>query len=118
MNYSLTRSSFDKLQPGKWLNDEIINAYIKLINARSAQRGLKNAYVLNTFFFTLIEQMLERGDYQYSKLQRTLKRLNVKLDEYSLTVIPINVKNNHWLCAGIDLRSRTVYIIDSLECHI
>ena len=31
-NYQLTRSSLERLQPRKWLNDEIINAYIILVN--------------------------------------------------------------------------------------
>ena len=30
--YSLTKSSFMRLQPGRWLNDECINAHISLVN--------------------------------------------------------------------------------------
>ena len=33
-NYQITRSSLERLQPRKWLNDEIINAYISLVNLR------------------------------------------------------------------------------------
>jgi Ulp1 family protease len=40
LNFEISRPSFNRLKPGKWLNDEVINAYIKLINDRSAQRGL------------------------------------------------------------------------------
>ncbi len=31
-SYEIQKSSLKKLQPGKWLNDEVINAYIALIN--------------------------------------------------------------------------------------
>ncbi len=34
-NYFITRGSLERLKPGRWLNDEILNAYISLINQRS-----------------------------------------------------------------------------------
>ena len=32
--YEIARGSMERLQPRKWLNDEIINAYIALVNMR------------------------------------------------------------------------------------
>jgi Ulp1 family protease len=32
--YEIARGSMERLQPRKWLNDEIINAYIALVNIR------------------------------------------------------------------------------------
>ena len=52
-NYFVTRGSIERLRPGKWLNDEIINAYIRLINLRKSMKG----YALNTFFYTMLENM-------------------------------------------------------------
>ncbi len=34
-NYFITRGSLERLKPSKWLNDEILNAYISLVNLRS-----------------------------------------------------------------------------------
>lgn len=31
-NYRITKGSLERLLPGRWLNDEIINAYVSLIN--------------------------------------------------------------------------------------
>jgi hypothetical protein len=69
-NYFITRGSIDRLRPGKWLNDEIINAYIRLINLRKSMKG----YALNTFFYTMLENMKKNNDYNYDKLNRVLKK--------------------------------------------
>jgi hypothetical protein len=52
-NYFITRGSIERLRPGKWLNDEIINAYIRLVNLRKSMKG----YAVNTFFYTMLENM-------------------------------------------------------------
>ena len=52
-NYFINRGSFERLRPGKWLNDEIINAYIRLVNLRKSMKG----YAVNTFFYTMLENM-------------------------------------------------------------
>jgi Ulp1 family protease len=56
-NYFVTRGSLERLKPGRWLNDEILNAYISLINQRSYENNLKHAYVMSTFFYTQLEGM-------------------------------------------------------------
>jgi hypothetical protein len=69
-NYFITRGSIDRLRPGKWLNDEIINAYIRLINLRKSMKG----YALNTFFYIMLENMKKNNDCNYDKLNRVLKK--------------------------------------------
>lgn len=67
-NYTISRGSLARLKPGKWLNDEIINSYINLVNLRTKDLGLIHAYTFNTFFYTLLEQMHDRSDYSFVKL--------------------------------------------------
>jgi Ulp1 family protease len=37
-----------RLRPGTWLNDEVVNAYVSLIN----EEDPANTMAFNTFFFT------------------------------------------------------------------
>ena len=91
-NYNLVRGSLDRLKPGQWLNDDIINAYVGLINQRTAASGLKNVFIMNTFFFTMLEDMARRQDYSFVKLQRIIKRSKVDLQDFRLVIIPINIR--------------------------
>jgi Ulp1 family protease len=38
-NYTVSKKSLMGLKPGKWLNDEVINAYVSLINERDKESG-------------------------------------------------------------------------------
>ena len=97
-NYVLSRSSLERLKPRKWLNDEVVNAYISLVNQRPAQK----AYVMNTFFYTMLEDMRDRSDYVYTKCERILKRKKVNLADYQLTIVPVNITGSHWFLAAFE----------------
>ncbi len=45
----LTARSFRTLSFGVWLNDEIINGYLEMVDNKAAETG-KNYKVLNSFF--------------------------------------------------------------------
>ena len=47
-SYSLQKASFMRLKPGVWLNDEVMNAYVSLINDSDPA----NTFAFNSFFFT------------------------------------------------------------------
>lgn len=97
----------------KWLNDEIINAYISLVNQRKGQR----AYVMNTFFYTLLEDMHRRSDYSFAKCERVIKRKKVDLKSYAFVLFPINVTSSHWFLAAYEISTGILHIIDSLLTH-
>lgn len=68
-----------RLRPGQWLNDEIINFYGALINARAdAQKGdvargkILKAFYLSTFFWT----KLTNDGYEKGKLDRWTKKVS------------------------------------------
>lgn len=99
------------MRPGKWLNDEIINAYVRLINMRKASKG----YVLNTFFYTMLENMSLNKDYKYEKLSRVLKKQKItSLSNFPLTLIPVNIRHTHWLLLVLDPKLRQISVLDSM----
>jgi Ulp1 family protease len=108
------KGSLERLKPGKWLNDDIINAYISLINMRSQSLGLKKAYIFNTFFYTMIEDMQGRNDYDFKKLMRIINRKKVNLLDYEYVLIPVNQTHYHWYLLSINLRTQTFDLIDSM----
>jgi len=112
-NYFITRGSLERLKPGKWLNDEILNAYIKLINMRKGP--FKGGFALNTFFYTMLENMAINKNYTYEKLNRVLKKQKVdNLASYSLIMIPVNIRHSHWLLLVLDTSNYHISVVDSM----
>ncbi|KAF9523387.1 hypothetical protein CPB83DRAFT_775620 [Crepidotus variabilis] len=117
---------FRRLRPGRWLNDELINAYMILIQARadrparSTDIGFRtaplrlieinrNIFCFGTFFF----HRLVRHGYQEAKLSSWTKNVNIfSLDRI---LLPINHFNNHWTAASINFTRKRIESFDSLE---
>jgi sentrin-specific protease 1 len=104
------------------LNDELINAYVALINQRN-QFHLARAdsqtivadrprtYVFNTYFHT----RLVTSGYDYPGVARWTRRAGVDIAEKDLILIPVNLGNNHWVLAGIDILRQTFLYLDSMH---
>lgn len=111
-----------KLKPGQWLNDEVINFYMVLINRRSnelekareagqVQTFKKGQEPLNVFAFT---------SFFYSKFKRegykSVTRWTKKTDVFKkdAVLMPINLNNTHWVCACINIRKKRFEFYDSM----
>ncbi len=64
-----------KLKPGQWLNDEIINFYVNLIQLRAGREGPLKVFCFNSFFWT----KLAGGDYKKGNLGRWTKTVSISL---------------------------------------
>jgi Ulp1 family protease len=103
-DYRITKGSLKKLfSSTNQLNQEIISAYGCLINERNKKFSLNNTYVLPTYFYTLIEDTLKRGDYSYKKTERVLSRSKVNLKHYKMIVTPINLGGYSWILLVADM---------------
>ena len=69
---------------------------------------------MNTFFFTMLEDMSIRNDYSFTKCQRILKRRQVTLDSYPLVLIPVNVTGSHWFLVVYQVENASLWVVDSL----
>lgn len=92
-----------------------MNAYIALINFRSLKLGLKNVYAFNTFFFTMIEAMHQKGTYSFPKLLRIITKKKINLIDFSYILLPVNIEHYHWFLMVIDLNKHTVHLLDSMN---
>lgn len=66
------------LQPGRWLNDEVINFYLQLLRQRAARwreqdPSAPRVHCFNTFFYA---KLTERG-YRYAAVKRWTRRAKV-----------------------------------------
>ncbi|PPQ98266.1 hypothetical protein CVT26_013534 [Gymnopilus dilepis] len=113
-----------RLQPGQWLNDEIINFYGAMILARSeaskenpgakkqSSRGRKtplNAHYFSSFFWT---KLTEEG-YEKGRLAKWTKKIDIFSKDVIL--IPVNHGNSHWTAAAINFRQKRIESYDSMN---
>ena len=97
----LIKKDFDSLNSGEWVNDQIINAYFRLLAGKCL-----NMQSVSTFFMTKIDQC----GVQLSYL--TLKNLAIFSFEY--TLIPVFYKPNHWSLMIFKRDEAEIIFIDSL----
>lgn len=126
-------SDFLLLCSGRWLNDEIMNSFVALINdrdvkarcARSAIPSLTErvslppdapvlprTHMFNTYFFS---RMVERNrPYDYAGVQNWGRKFNLHMDDVDIIIVPINVDSNHWIAVIINIRDRSFVFYDPL----
>ena len=123
---SVQRGSMQTLQPNTWLNDEIINYFLKNCLAKrdeklcAKQPGRKRSHFFNSFFVQTMfdEKNLDpslRGEYNYENVKRWGKKVPGK-DIFNLRYIicPINIDNMHWTSAIIFMESKKIQYFDSM----
>jgi len=113
----LTRRDLMSLRDGEWLNDEVINACMELLNRRSQQDGRARVYFWNTHFYVRLmahEQNRTQKRYTYANVKRWTKRKKLDVFELDRIVIPVH-EGIHWTCAVVNFSSRTLEYYDSSD---
>jgi Ulp1 protease family, C-terminal catalytic domain len=133
---TLRREDFKRLRGVRWLNDEIINSYVALINQRNVlyrervaaatasaiskvgddggagkTRQRPHTYVFNTYFYT---RLMTCG-YDFPGVARWTRRAKVDVTAQDLILIPVNLGNYHWVLTGIDMRNKCFLYLDSMQ---
>jgi sentrin-specific protease 1 len=107
-NIQLTSSTLECLKPRHWLNDEVINFYMQLLQAHSLSNLISPAghpthlkcHFFNSFFFTKLAQ---NDEYCYDNVRRWSKRAKVCISKLDLVLVPVHVQEDHWCCACINV---------------
>ena len=68
---NLTFRNLQTLKDATWLNDEVINAYVTLIQRKAGEKVV----ITNSFFLDLVQNYINKDE--TSKLMRMLKRYKV-----------------------------------------
>ncbi|AAS54471.2 AGL019Wp [Eremothecium gossypii ATCC 10895] len=102
-NFEVTVRDFKTLAPRRWLNDTIIEYFMKQIELKYA-----HTVAFNSFFYSTLS---ERG---YQGVRRWMKRKKVKIQDLHKIFVPINLDQSHWALGIIDLTKKKVMYADSL----
>ena len=110
---SFKHSDLLRLNPGVWLNDEVINFYMKLCEERDKISSKiiegKPSLFLNSFFYS---KLIDHGrGFKYSNVRKWLK--DVDLINYNRIFIPINM-SQHWSLVCVSISTREILYLDSL----
>ena len=112
---TVKRLSMNTLQPGRELNDEIINHFFSLLQRESNENVMskdKNVFLTTYFIPTLID---EKDGYCFDKIKRWRFRERVgDLFNQDRIIIPCHVNGNHWTCAVISITKKKIYYLDPL----
>jgi len=123
-NTELMTSHLTCLRDGEWLNDEVINFYMGLLNERSKRllsapvEGFGHAiqalkcHHFTTFFYTKLN---DRGKYNYRGVQRWSRAAKVDVISMDKVIFPVNINNNHWCLAVINFVDKRFEYYDSLQ---
>lgn len=117
----------------QWLNDEVMNSFVALVNHRdgvsrslsvgggdctnssldsSPATASRRAFMFNTFFFS---RLLQRGGhYDYQGVQNWGRKRQLRLDDVDVIIIPMHVSSDHWVLSVIDVQKRNVLFYDPL----
>lgn len=123
---SVSHESMHRLRPNCWLNDEVVNFFLKVclkkhdITLCERNDGRKRSHTFSSFFMrTLFGQESsdpnERGTYNFAAVARWSKLVpggNIFNLRYLL--IPINISDLHWTLAVVFMEDRCIRYYDSL----
>jgi sentrin-specific protease 1 len=121
----VTVGSLKTLRPATWVNDEVINGYLRLLDRRhkenSSGSGISHVYL--SFFMT---QLTERWDkdmrvsdtFDYNLVQKWSRKVPggdiFKLDKL---FFPINRRREHWLLIVAFMQEGCIRLYDSMDRH-
>ncbi|XRB19948.1 ubiquitin-like protease family profile domain-containing protein [Pseudoscourfieldia marina] len=123
----LTRRDLSTLNKQGWLNDEVINCYVALLQDRDLAwrrdgdpggRRRPRCHFFNTLFYNKLFQ----DSHKYSYLERWTRAKKLAkvhggktlFDSCDKIIAPIH-KGNHWCCAVIDLEAQAFVYYDSFK---
>ena len=122
---SVQRGSIQTLQPGQWLNDEVIHYFYEMLTKRDEEMCQKDSSRKRCHFFKsfFITKLLNEGNsnpdldgkYEYNNVKRWSKKVPGK-DIFNLDkiIFPINEGRMHWLCAAAFMQEKRIQLYDSM----
>lgn len=120
-NIVLLVADFWRLHGERWLNGELMNSFIALINARDSQRASSSQLdrvghpgadalttprtrMFGTYFFSRLVPMV--GAYDYDGVRRWGAGLQLDLAAVDIILIPINQRGNHWTLVEVNVQDQ------------
>eukprot|EP01083_Nonionella_stella_P274581 932134_1 len=124
-NIEVNVRDLQTLEEGQWLNEEVMNFYMALLQDRNLKRIKDNpkhicVLFMNTFFFT----KLSSNSYNYKAVKRWTKKAKLKkkglctmetIFELDKFIFPVHVNRIHWCCGCINFKHKKFEYYDSIN---
>ncbi|QPG74589.1 hypothetical protein FOA43_001920 [Brettanomyces nanus] len=108
-NISITTKDILTLADRKWLNDNVIDFYMNLINERAKRdSSLPSVHVFSTYFYTTL---CEKG---YQGVKKWAKRAGADVTKVDYVFVPVNIHQSHWALGLINNKEKVFQYFDSL----
>ncbi|KAK6165340.1 hypothetical protein SNE40_022286 [Patella caerulea] len=101
----ITREDIQTLKGLNWLNDQVINFYLKMLMERGDGDNMARVHAFNTFFYPKLARCGHSG------VRRWTKRVDVLSADFILVPVHLGV---HWCLAIIDFRKKSIRYYDSM----
>jgi len=118
----LTSADFLRLAGESWLNDELLNSYVALINHRdglfrtpeqggepassAARRAMPRTRMFNAFFSLLA---LSPSHYSYDQVRKWGAKLGLDLNDVDRIIVTVNIGQLPWVLVVVDVGKRMFY---------
>jgi len=116
-NESLQCTLVQKLYSQCWVNDEVVNFIIQMLEIQQVIKD-NNVLIMQSFFMSeaLIGAKGSLG--RATTWVRKQIRKDGNIYTYSKIVVPINIKRTPWACAVVVVISREIMYYDSMLCLV
>ena len=94
-----------------WVNDEVVNGFLRLLDAELERQNYGKKRVVNSHFF---DTVVKKGA-ELSKTLRMLAKKKIDLKSIEQLFVPVNTPQAHWSFLIIDLPCVEIYYCDSLK---
>jgi sentrin-specific protease 1 len=101
----VTKQDLRSLHGQRWLNDEVITAYMRLIEDRSTLGARLQVHTISSH---ITSKLVSRG---YRSL--TSNRRRTDIFNYDLVVFPFHINESHWTVAIVYNRDHSIQYYDS-----
>ncbi|GMG19275.1 unnamed protein product [Ambrosiozyma monospora] len=110
-NIDIKARDLKTLSDRHWLNDSVIDFYMRLLKNRSDESNGKfpPIHVFSTHFYS---NLSSRG---YSSVKKWAKRAKVDVTKLDYVFIPINLHGSHWALGMVDNKHKVIAYYDSLH---
>ena len=114
-NETVSKRGIQSLLPKKWVSDEVVNMYCKLLWKRDKQLVLSQLHsnhnvFMHTNFYTLLQNNVSNENYWKKKQEQ----VGMNLFEVNKIFIPIHINQNHWIMVVVSMNLKIIEGYDSM----
>lgn len=89
----------ERLDDGVYLNDSIIEFYLRWLEEHLQPQTASRIYIFNTFFYKNLTTNTGKQRINYQNVRRWTSKVDIF--SYDYIIVPVNLKDDHWYVAII-----------------